>query len=224
MSHRFFSRAALAALIMAVPVAGAASAHAAPVVNQGDRIISASNDGCTVGFVDGDRAYTAAHCGGHNEAFYKDGDYIGNMTHMSVINGPYNAAEDGAYITMANGAVVGGNPYSGNQVASDDSVTVGSEICTYGDTRGRVACGTITGTDKGHIRTSLGAVPLPGDSGGAAWIPGEGFVGVISGGGIDLGGIHGKMAYLPGVTGIADANDQVPSIPNTPSISSLSSF
>ena len=224
MSRRFFSRAALAALIMAVPVAGAASAHAAPVVNQGDRIVSASNDGCTVGFVDGDRAYTAAHCGDHDEAFYKNGDYIGNMTHMTVINGPYNAAEDGAYITMANGAVVGSNPYSGNQVAPDDSVTVGSEICTYGDTSGKVACGTITGTDKGYIRTSLGAVPIPGDSGGAAWIPGEGFVGVISGGGIDLRGAYGRMSYLPGVTGIADANDQVPSTPNSHSFSSLSSF
>ena len=224
MSRRFFSRAALAALIMAVPVAGAASAHADPVVNQSDRIVGDSNGNCTVGFVDGDRAYTAAHCGYHDEAFYKDGNYIGNMTHMTVINGSYNASEDGAYITMDNGAVVGGNPYSGNQVASDDSVTVGSKICTYGDTRGKVACGTINGTDNGYIRTSFGAIPLPGDSGGAAWIPGEGFVGIISGGGVDLRGAHGKMAYLPGVTGIADANDQVPSTPNSPSFSSMSSF
>lgn len=224
MSRRFFSRAALAALIMAVPFSGAASAHAAPVVNQGDRIFSASDGSCTVGFVDGDRAYTAAHCGDQNEAFYKDGDYIGNMTHMTVINGPYNAAEDGAYITMANGAVVGGNSYSGNQVASADSVTVGSEICTYGATRGKVACGTITGTNNGYIRTSLGAVPLPGDSGGAAWIPGEGSVGVISGGGVDLFGVHGNVSHLPGVTASNDANPQVSSTPNPPSIPSLSSL
>ena len=72
---------AAAAAFIAV-AGGQAIAQAAPGVSvtQGQVVMTAEGAGCTVGYVEGDRAWTAAHCGLSGQQVYNQfGQHVGTL-------------------------------------------------------------------------------------------------------------------------------------------------
>lgn len=186
-------------------------AREAPVINQGDPVYI-GNQGlwCTAGYVDNanHKLYIAAHCFEKRAdpespvfgepVYTKDRTVIGHYTAGTYVDTAYDSAEnpvtavDTAEITLADG-VRGENTYSGDTVVRWSDIDPQNDTaCFTGVTtqlvRGRVVCGTFN--KYGEASKSLyvhGDVrALGGDSGGPIWIPGKGFLGVITG---DAGGL-----------------------------------
>ena len=154
-------------LVFSTAAAGAASA----AVHQGDAIYSDIGV-CTVGYVKGNAAYSAAHCASNGaNAYDAHGNHVGTWVHEGS---PDSHHTDIARIDLHPGQG-GGNPYSGDDIAPTWAASSGTPICKQGVTTG-VTCGVITHREGNAVHT-LGAVPSPGDSGGPAWIPGIGYVG-----------------------------------------------
>lgn len=154
------------------------TAEAAPVyLNQGEEI-QTQRLSCSLGFIDnGARtAYTAKHCGGNGETVYanRGGKHIpiGRLVHVP-------GSADYAKIKLY-GGIQGSNKFTGNRIYA--TPFPGETICMYGNTTKRVTCTRMLFSDPGRleIRTGTGAVVQKGDSGGPAWVPGKGYVGVIS--------------------------------------------
>lgn len=210
MTLRRLKAVASAALMGAALMAGTgaqASAQTALKVEQGDQFFVDNNDGsvnrCTVGYVDtvNKQFFSAAHCGvAGQRVLIKDGPnkfvklgtivyskdrfneraWTGIETDFSIIE--YSSAD--APIAAQNLAQA--NPFASN-VAAPGTVNIGDELCFYGDTTRRTFCHPIrevtdTAQGGGFVKvaypTDTGA--KEGDSGGPMWVPGKGFVGVIS--------------------------------------------
>lgn len=145
-------------------------AGSASALSQGD-IVYSENSSCTVGYVSGTTATAAGHCASDGaNAYDAAGNHVGTW-HTSAYQG--NQYTDYGYVETF--APNGGNVYSGDAYAPDWALNPGFPVCKQGVSTG-VSCGIITKRDGNTIHT-IGAVPFPGDSGGAAWIPGLGYAG-----------------------------------------------
>ena len=168
--------------LIAIP--GVASASAL-TVTQGDEILSPPGGdspiwtSCTVGYVDNDarQFHTASHCLNTNQVFSQDGSHIGDVMAQGANTRPGN---DIAIVKLSPGVHPGGNPHSGDVAVDTSDVYKGDPICTYGDASGNVRCGRVVSKDKETVTGNRATYPINGDSGGPAWIPGKGYVGVAS--------------------------------------------
>ena len=159
----------------------------AAVVNQGDAVID-DNTMCTVGYVDknSNSFYTAAHCVGGvgSQVTNLDGESVGTVTERGTAVNQYDYNHDTARVAINPGHTAGDNVYSGDKVANLDEIEEGDTLHSYGITHDGVYSGKVdnsTGNAGGTTFSQNGMAPIPGDSGGPAWVEGKGFVGVATG-------------------------------------------
>lgn len=144
---------------------------------------------CTLSYIDNarHRAYTAAHCvksEPHGAVIYADGTAIGTLGRITYLNSgtDYARVVDTAEINLYPG-VRGVNVHSGDQVIPFEEIKPGERVCVAGNGHRHgartepVTCGTIQSAPKYRI-VAQGMRGGGGDSGGAAWIPGRGYIGV----------------------------------------------
>lgn len=155
-------------------------------VTQGDRVnsIHTGRQNCTVGYVDVENRqfHIAEHCVSDSGRFYNEQAHLIGETVARARDqkSRFTHDKDVAIVAIPDGVVIGGNPYSGDVAVDNDDITKHDELCMYGSTTGIIKCGEINGI-KGNMVISSGKIaPQPGDSGGPAWIPGKGYVGVAS--------------------------------------------
>ncbi|WP_141743322.1 hypothetical protein [Corynebacterium sp. HMSC08F01] len=179
--------AGAAALVLSPAVATAATPT---VVEQGKAIYIEGHGACTIGYNDvaNRKSYTAAHCGSEgarvslmDRATMEFSEEMGtfhpskNFTRL-----PYN---DWGWIEWDAGVAIAGNSYSGDKVLIKDDVKIGDEVCSHGETSHMGTRNILCGTFAGWSAESFG-VQLEGwqqgDSGGPVWVPGRGFLGVMS--------------------------------------------
>lgn len=171
-------------MIAAIPVAATLFAAPAQAVSQGD-IIYTSAGSCTAGFIDqqNGKMFTAAHC----VRFVGERITDANGVEIGVVESIGNTGQywaginDWATVRLHSGQT-GGNYVTGNATGQ---VGVGDTVCMHSRrNNGKVSCAHVI-WDTG---TSVILAPmdpfsiLPGDSGGAAFSPGKGSVGLVSGG------------------------------------------
>lgn len=155
------------------------SFRVAPVVNQGDRVYVAATM-CTVGYIDHDarRAYLAKHCARVNTVNVRtdDGKYLGTFVRP-------DAPGDTAWIDLDPRVRAGDNRFTGDTVIDRSAVTPGDTVCFYGATSRETRCAAVksTGTPNDPVVKGNPMQILGGDSGGPAWVPGKGAVGVVTG-------------------------------------------
>lgn len=164
------------AVTLAVPAANAAPVA---VVVQGQKIQTASGQVCTVGYVEGDRAWTAAHCGVNGSALYNEaGVHIGALRYLRAGGAP---DYDMAYIQFAHGVAAGGNPETGDGMSAAPGL--GGEVCADGRVTG-VNCGKVA-SDGAAVNGAFATTDMfknHGDSGAPVFVPGRpGVVGLLSG-------------------------------------------
>lgn len=191
-SHRTLLVAVVAATWMASAVAGLVAPHAfaAPAVSQGTVVAVEGGGMCTVGFSDParHRSLVAAHCG-------REGGRVAVINPVTgVSSGPVGTfyrskrydrklGNDWAAIQWDPGVGVGGNQYSGNGWVHPNNIALGETVCYHGNTSHGAGRGRTCGKFAGSVgNTFFVDAPLTrrGDSGGPLWVPGRGFVGVIS--------------------------------------------
>lgn len=198
-------RACVAAATIAASILASPAAHAQITVNQGDYVsttvtlpqitpmLSGQTDtvSCTIGYVDkaNNRALYAGHCARgltgidvKNASGHTLGTVVSNpyQDHGGYIPGPAlmpHTPNDWAVIQLAPGVVAGNNSYSGDQFTT---ARPGDTLCSYGHTTRRVLCGKVIGAHGQVTVATRNAGGVVGDSGGPAWVPGRGFVGVYS--------------------------------------------
>lgn len=174
--------------LLAVVAVVAPQAAAALRVSQGSVIVT---DGgmCTVGFSDParQRSLVAAHCG-------REGGRVAVLDPATgAVSRPVGTfyrskaydqrlGNDWAAIQWDRGVAVGGNPHSGNRWVHPNNIALGETVCYHGNAshggRGST-CGKFAGS-VGNTFFVDAPLTRPGDSGGPVWVPGRGFVGVIS--------------------------------------------
>lgn len=186
----------IAAFIMSASVlATPSSVHAqtAPItINQGDQITSDQTilngaiyvgNPCTIGYVEPGKAWTAAHCANNgNPVKNSQGRVIGTIVHTNPNDrNNYSIYHDTAYIALNSNVRAGQNSYE-SQV-SEVIPSAGDRVCLYSRTSSSTRCGTVdhvSPTAKKEYVVISGARADQGDSGGPVWVPGQGFIGVIS--------------------------------------------
>ncbi|WP_257160434.1 hypothetical protein [Corynebacterium cystitidis] len=174
---------------VAAPALGLAAPRGT-TVTQGDEIMGFRGhiwNTCTLGYVD--RAarvgYTAAHCAFPGEpVFNSHAQLIGFVEHSNML-GLNAGATDVAKIRFVDGLNIGANIHTGDARVPHHTVRPGEQLCAWDRTDHRVVCGQVTDVGTGpnnnkNVHSHLPGVG-PGDSGSPAWIPGRGFVGVVSG-------------------------------------------
>lgn len=157
-------------------------------IKQGDVL---DNSGCAISYIDLDRrrAYSAAHCrhkkGG--EA-WSNGKHIGTFgrgeSNQTLKDG-YDGVVDTVEINLFSN-VDAKNIYSGNKVVKRNDIAIGDKMCFVGRATTTPYCGAKVRSFSGNARVIIHGDhnSIPGDSGGAAWIPGKGYVGVVTAGGL----------------------------------------
>ena len=182
---RFRRRVAcvVASLCAVGGVLGAPAASATTVVNQGDQIalqLAGYVTQCTVGYVDpGRQTLTiAGHCSDGQtgtRVYDMHGEFIGKVVHN-----PHNRRTsdfDMATVKLNGNAQAGSNRFSGNRWITPRELSLGEEACTYSSQKSTIYCGHINHISGRVVRVSAAGV-IGGDSGGPAWVPGRGFIGV----------------------------------------------
>lgn len=154
-------------------------------VEQGGSVYVQGTGVCTVGFNDParQRSLVAAHCGREGarvEIVYPNGartGAVGTLFRSKAYDG--HLSNDWAAIQWDPGVHVGGNRFSGNTWVHPNDIRLGETVCYYSKGRRAQTCGRFSGSAD---NTFFVAAPLshPGDSGGPMWVPGRGFVGVVS--------------------------------------------
>lgn len=188
---KFIAAAVISASVLVTPAPG--DAQTAPItINQGDKIISdhtflnggiyIGND-CTIGYVEPGKAWTAAHCANNgNPVKNSEGRVIGNIVHTNPNDSTdYSIYHDTAYIELNSNVRAGQNSHA-SQV-SEVVPSAGDQVCLYSRTSGSTRCGTVdhvSPTAKKEYVNISGTSVNQGDSGGPAWVPGQGFIGVVS--------------------------------------------
>lgn len=137
---------------------------------------------CTIGYIDHNlrRAYTAGHCGTNgSEVTDKDENVIGTFYSNPNYN-EKNYRNDQAYIQLNKNIIAGKNYYSGDETVSLNDLSTGDTLCSYGASSDKIHCGILRTVDERNIIGDGNTGGIHGDSGGPAWVPGKGFVGVFS--------------------------------------------
>lgn len=154
------------------------SFRVAPVVNQGDRVYVVGTM-CTVGYIDHAtrRAYLAKHCARVNTVNVRtsDGKFVGTFVRPDTPG-------DTAWIDLDTRVRAGSNRFTGDTVIDRAAVAPGDTVCFYGSTSRETRCAAVksTGTTQDPFVNGNPMQILGGDSGGPAWVPGKGAVGVVS--------------------------------------------
>ena len=157
-------------------------------INQGDKL---DNNGCTIAYIDMDRmrAYSAAHCKHEKgEQAWSNGKNIGVFGRGETIQSLDNNGLDGVVDTVEINLydnVEGNNSFSGNNVVKFNDINIGDKVCFMGRATIKPYCDGEVKSFSGKARViSHGDYnSIPGDSGGPAWIPGKGFIGIVTAGG-----------------------------------------
>ncbi|OHF40301.1 hypothetical protein [Corynebacterium sp. HMSC074A01] len=188
-------------------ISGALGANAprGTVVKQGDEILTdevLSYGSCTLGYVDrrAGIGYTAGHCGFAGQpvlntrrqiiGYFESSTMITRKANLYLDYGAQIFPELGKYtyrgpmadtarIRFVPGVTVGGNSLSGDRIVPLREIRSGDKVCATGISSRRVSCGVV---DRVHGQTIFAHHTglRHGDSGGPAWIPGKGFIGVNS--------------------------------------------
>lgn len=187
MRHRVRTTAiAVAAAFSLAPAAGAATV----TVNQGVAVLIDGAGTCTLGYNDHDRgvSYTAGHCG-------RDGARVHLIDRKSNVFGLAlgtfhpspnyitDGSNDWGWIDWDDTVQMGENVYSGDRILSRSEVKAGETVCSHGETSQMGTLDADCGVFTGWVHESFGVRDVrwaPGDSGGPVWVPGRGFVGVMS--------------------------------------------
>lgn len=110
------------------------------------------------------------------------GRVIGTIVHTNPNDRTsYSVYHDTAYIALNSNVRAGQNSHE-SQV-SEVVPSAGDRVCLYSRTSDSTRCGTVdqvSPTAKKEYVSISGADANQGDSGGPAWVPGQGFIGVIS--------------------------------------------
>ncbi|SDS20279.1 trypsin-like serine protease [Corynebacterium timonense] len=181
-----------AALTITLGTVGVSPAHAHDVnrINQGGAVYVEGTGYCTVGYNDphNRRSLIAAHCG-HEGARVRIADRR-NGTSSAIVGTFYRSksydnrlGNDWAAIQWDDNVTIGPNSISGDPWVRPHQVTPGERVCYFGQSTNRVNTHVTCGTYSGNVgNTFFVDAPLtrPGDSGGPMWVPGRGFVGVVS--------------------------------------------
>lgn len=197
-------------------------------VEQGAAVVVQGTGLCTVGFNDPARyrSLIAAHCGGEGARVeLAGGGAAGTLYRSKAYDG--HLSNDWAAIQWDPGVAVGGNRFSGNAWVHPNDVRIGENVCYFSRSRGAQTCGRFSGSADGTFFVDA-QLSQPGDSGGPMWVPGRGFIGVVSsmwtsnplpflrGGNFVIGvvphdgpavpesrliGVWGQSALFPGLTG-----------------------
>ncbi|MEX3505742.1 hypothetical protein [Corynebacterium sp. LK2510] len=184
--------AAAAALLVTLGAGGVSPAQAQSTTqaNQGGAVYIEGSGYCTIGYNDParQRSLVAAHCGEEGQrvrlvdhdarigsqpvgTFYRSRAYDGRL------------GNDWAAIQWDLGVAIGGNSFSGDAWVHPGSLASGQQVCYFGQMSNRprhdVTCGSFRGA-VGNTFFVDAPMTHPGDSGGPIWVPGRGFVGVVS--------------------------------------------
>lgn len=143
---------------------------------------------CSVGYIDTlqRKLYVAAHCAVPDkdnknspvrEVLLRDitvGEIYPNRNYNEE-----NMANDWTVIKITNDDIVlKPNRFSGDVIVSPENVKPGDKVYSYGSKSG-LSEGVVFGVKGNQIYTTSTIIDH-GDSGGAAWIEGKGFIGVLS--------------------------------------------
>lgn len=174
-------------------------------ISQGQQVLVPDQGICTVGYVDkaSRRAYLADHCvndkGQRKQPVMvrdlRTGEPLGTSTPIGKmgIDGGGSPMQDPRfdvnYIQLSSHVAVGDNRFSGDSRVSAYDIKQGDKVCVYSSRRSKTYCGSAWSTVGSVIKVHIPggeadkAVTF-GDSGGPAWIPGKGFIGVL----VSMGG------------------------------------
>lgn len=151
-------------------------------VNQGATIYGEDGPSrvmqCTLGYISPGNTYgyAAAHCFTQREgSVVYDSRFrpIGRVSNIYTGGG-----RDFARIAF-NDNVFGRNVMTGDKTLSWRNVRVGDPICFYGQSSGAPKCSQVSNVAPYKVTASSHSA-VRGDSGGPAWIPGKGWIGVVS--------------------------------------------
>lgn len=156
-------------------------------VYQGDRL---DNSGCTIGYIDLERrkAYSAAHCrhtkGGQAWSNGKNIGVFGRGENNQTLKDGEDGVVDTVEINLYSN-VDAENIFSGNKVVKFEDIAIGDKMCFMGRATLKPYCGGKVSRILSRARLIIHGDynSIPGDSGGPAWIPGKGYVGLVSAGG-----------------------------------------
>lgn len=164
-------------------------------ISQGEKVyINETAIACTVGYVDKNthKAYIADHClPAHQKSVIynsnreKIGEAYGRFSDRKM--GIAKSRNDVAYINLYDNVQVGENSRSGDARVSTKDISIGEELCMFSRKYGSVHCGHVKSVDGTLVVGDEHVNGIGGDSGGPAWIPGKGFVGVYT---LIIGGKH----------------------------------
>lgn len=164
-------------------------------ISQGEKIyINDTNIACTIGYVDKlkHKAYTADHClPAHQKSVIynsnreKIGEAYGRFSDRAM--GIAKSRNDVAYINLYDNVRAGGNFYSGSNRVSTTHITPGENLCMFSRKLNSTNCGKVKSVDGTLVVGDEHVNGIGGDSGGPAWIPGKGFVGIYT---LIIGGKH----------------------------------
>lgn len=157
-------------------------------IQQGDEIITRKHNGdnasCTVGYVDkGNRTLMfTGHCAaGETGNLVMDSNWnpIGHVVeNHDDRRTPHN---DVAIVAIGDNVSIGENIYSGNRWAAPHELRPGDKVCSRGAKSNAVHCGYMTGWSLPNVvNATRSAGGTFGDSGGPAWVPGKGFIGMFT--------------------------------------------
>lgn len=174
-------------------------------ISQGQQVLIPNQGICTVGYVDktSHRAYLADHClndRGQQKSpvvvrDLKSGEALGKATPVGKmgIDGGGDPMQDPRFdvnfIQLNPQVKVGENKFSGDNRVNAYDIEQGDEVCVFSSRRNKTYCGSAWSTVGSVIKVHIPggeadkAVTF-GDSGGPAWIPGKGFIGVL----VSMGG------------------------------------
>lgn len=157
-------------------------------IKQGDQL---DNSGCGISYIDMERrrAYSAAHCR-HEKGgkAWSNGKHIGTFgrgENNQTLKDGYDGVVDTVEINLLPN-VDGKNIYSGDKVVKRSDIAIGDKVCFVGRATFKPYCGAKVRSFSGNARVIIHGDhnSISGDSGGAAWIPGKGYIGVVTAGGM----------------------------------------
>ncbi len=191
--------------VLHVPTAQAQDPSPTVTISQGQQVVIPDQGICTIGYVDktSHRAYLADHClnnKGQQESpvIVRDinsGEALGKATPIGKmgIDGGGDPMQDPRFdvnfIQLYPNVAVGENKFSGDNRVNAYDIDQGDEVCVFSSRRNKTYCGEAWSTVGSVIKVHIPggekdkAVTF-GDSGGPAWIPGKGFIGVL----VSMGG------------------------------------
>ena len=142
---------------------------------------------CSIGYFDNKnkRMLIAAHCIREKlgkSMYVVDQNFQARKIATAPLEHHHNRdlhRDDWAWVDLEKN-VVGVNGYSGDTMVPPTEVSPGDQACSIGVNDPVVKCGVVKNVDENVILLNRAAGGIPGDSGGPAWIPGKGFIGVYS--------------------------------------------